>query len=819
MIFIVPLLLLTLIRSNPIANVEIYDCARINNSIAYEDFVIVKIKALTLRGFNSFSDLKFECDEFFSVPMLQLIPNTELILDQSLNLTGLLIQSTGLTIHFAYLKGIDVNSHSTFHLNTNFILNKIFIDISYSRLTFFSDSELIDIELCFNFDASAANFLTQTTNLVLRNYNIFNAKICPYVFNNSDLNTLVVNRISSSFLNRNQLEFVDVKKEDMVSRVNSLFLRVDYDQLTLKILNKNVFRFLNTLSVSEVLYGIEPSLFRNFQYLSKISLVLYNFKQFFHATQNEWFSSLKHDAKSFDLAEYNKKNNINLLNILFKHDSETSFNTVYAYPDEDFCLFRRFPHAKIVYPILDPGEPVACTCTVLWLLQHTLTFFSLAKSGNADEFYSISYLDFIAQDLMIIPLIKCVDARTFNRSFDLCNFAERLQSCNQSKFNAGREGSSGASIFGNDIDVLYAIKWLEYVFLVVLTPILASVGFLSSLLLIIVVENLKNLKKHNIIFNNNKSNRSLFKHIKINAVFNLVLCVVMIFKLVNECLFYTSSIYCSKVSITYASQSFKVVFIEFFGNLVEMCGNLSYLGISFSRFILISNKGHGLYKRFDEIRISVYVVGLLVFGSLMSVFKLFQYKINYGYFSFGTLDFPNEIRTNEYCFENGIECAIFNVVKIANNFLNDFFFLVLILIVDLILFKNYGQYSKNRKRLIKSCKQDEGNHIKNRITKMIIINGVIYLCSHFPELLVIVLLYVFQTELNSFCSVQMTCDKMNEMARVFIFISIISQFFLNNTFNKHFNESFNDILSRFRAKPPKKASPDASVSSNFSSQN
>ena len=176
-------------------------------------------------------------------------------------------------------------------------------------MTFFSNSDLIDIELCFNFDANSPNFLTQTSNLVLRNYNIFNTKICPYLFNNSDLNTLVVNQISSSFLNRNQLEFVDVKKEDMVSHVNNLFLRVDYDELGLKILNKNVFRFLKNLCVSEVLYGIEPSLFKNFQYLSKISLVLYNFKNFFHATQNAWFNSLKQDAKTFDLVQYNKKNN------------------------------------------------------------------------------------------------------------------------------------------------------------------------------------------------------------------------------------------------------------------------------------------------------------------------------------------------------------------------------------------------------------------------------------------------------------------------------------------------------------------------------
>jgi hypothetical protein len=61
---------------------------------------------------------------------------------------------------------------------------------------------------------------------------------------------------------------------------------------------------------------------------------------------------------------------------------------------------------------------------------------------------------------------------------------------------------------------------------------------------------------------------------------------------------------------------------------------------------------------------------------------------------------------------------------------------------------------------------------------------------------VLLLLYAFQTKMFFFCSSQMTCDKLNEMAQFFTFISIISQFFINNAFNKHFNDSFRHLFNR-----------------------
>ena len=121
--------------------------------------------------------------------------------------------------------------------------------------------------------------------------------------------------------------------------------------------------------------------------------------------------------------------------------------------------------------------------------------------------------------------------------------------------------------------------------------------------------------------------------------------------------------------------------------------------------------------------------------------------------------------------------------------------LILTLITDLLLFKNYGMILLKKKK-IASSKVGKANDAKQRITKMIIINGVIYFAAHIPELLTVILLYVFRIYFTEFCSLEMTCDKINEIAEFFIFISIISQFFINYSFNTFFRESFFNLLTK-----------------------
>ena len=72
----------------------IYNCKKINSTINKEKIFSSHISASTIKDFNDFKEIKFNCtDLVFDFDLIQFIPNNELILDkvpniQDLNLPG-----------------------------------------------------------------------------------------------------------------------------------------------------------------------------------------------------------------------------------------------------------------------------------------------------------------------------------------------------------------------------------------------------------------------------------------------------------------------------------------------------------------------------------------------------------------------------------------------------------------------------------------------------------------------------------------------------------------------------------------------------------
>jgi hypothetical protein len=183
---------------------------------------------------------------------------------------------------------------------------------------------------------------------------------------------------------------------------------------------------------------------------------------------------------------------------------------------------------------------------------------------------------------------------------------------------------------------------------------------------------------------------------------------------------------------------------------------------------------------------------------LLSLFKVFEYKINLLYFSYNSFDFPDEKRSFLYCTNNKLECDFFYAIKLANSVVNDCLILIANIGVDLFMFKFFGEFSIKKRKISNTFKQDETIQTKNRITKMILINGIIYSVSHFPELIVLSVLQIYKQKLSDFCEVQMTCDKLNEMAEFFNMIYVFSQFFINYTFNKLFKHTFSQMKNKIQ---------------------
>jgi hypothetical protein len=708
----------------------------------------VQIKDLLIKKFNNFKEIKFDCQNVeFDFELIQFIPNTQLILDKTLNLSNLKTSTNALTIHFVFLNGIDIDANTNLKSKSD-----IFMDLSYSKFRFFSNESLFNESSCSKYKRRTKNFLTKINTLVLRNYVSFNSKLCPYLFEDSFLNSIFIGGISNTFLNKNKFEFF--QGDDQVkslAHIDEIHLDVSYESLTSKQLHKILFENIKYLAINRLLNDIEADLFKDFNYLMRISLQLYDFKEFF-SNGNLWFDYLRFNGKNYDLKFYNTRNNANILHLLFQHDKLTVFNKIYDYPDQDFCLFHHFPHEKLIYPVVDPTAKINCSCTVLYLIQFTPLYYKEELDVNTTHDFENNYYYFTELGTFDIKMYYCFQLVNYNTLLSACNFRERIKKCNKSSFKANKNENS----ITNDLNVINVIKWFEYVLLIVLNPMFAFAGLVSNSIVIVVIRNFSHMKKEQLEQSSLKSNKNMFTHIKVNSIFNCIYCMIVMLKLINECLYLTSDVYCSKLAIYPSSQSFKIIVQEFMGNIIKTCCNLSYIGIVFSRFILISKKTNGIYNKFSKASFFYYSIMVLTFGVAMSLFKLFQYKINHGYFSFGTFDFPEEIRSSvEYCSTNKVECQFFEIMKLFNNLLNDVLMLILTLIIDILLLKNYGEMLIKKKK-ISYGKANKANEAKHRITKMVIINGMIYFVAHLPELSSVILLYIFRADLFEFCLYSMT---------------------------------------------------------------
>ncbi len=134
-----------------------------------------------------------------------------------------------------------------------------------------------------------------------------------------------------------------------------------------------------------------------------------------------------------------------------------------------------------------------------------------------------------------------------------CNFDEIFLKCD---IKPAKHDSKG--IFRNDVDLMFIIKWLEYILILIVQPILCSLAILTNILIILVIKN-------------NKAHKELKNRMNIyaliNACFNIVYSIIMLCKLVNTCVFYYSKAdQCSSIYQEKSSQYFKIIGVYFLGN-------------------------------------------------------------------------------------------------------------------------------------------------------------------------------------------------------------------------------------------------------------
>jgi hypothetical protein len=286
-----------------------------------------------------------------------------------------------------------------------------------------------------------------------------------------------------------------------------------------------------------------------------------------------------------------------------------SFEKVFDYPDEDLCLFKDFPHSHLVVPIISPGVKIACTCTLQWLEMYLHLY--------EPWFYTINASSYVYDYKTSLQKREYTLKFCYEQTLRECDFRKRFEKCNLASINHSKFS------FNSDNDIFQLAKWLQYILLVILQPIFTFSGLFNNLLLIWIITD----KTNDHLFK-----EAMYKHIRINACFNAVYCLIRSFSLLNQCLEFNGSPYCSSIYQEQWAQYFKIIVVNFLGNSLKFCSNVSYLFFAISRFILIANvkQEHKLFSITKRIPLLFYMGILFLVALLLNLFRLFQYKINTG---------------------------------------------------------------------------------------------------------------------------------------------------------------------------------------------
>jgi len=731
-------------------------------------------------NFDTYSDIILSCNVLYDVHDIYevyLMPRKPILLDESLMLERM-FQKSDLRINLLNVKGLALyEKHKVAHavkakICCIYFLHTI-LDIYLDKNT-----KLSRLECRKDIFQNLTNFFSNSFNVLRFDNVIFPQQgLCILLFENCLTREIHFGILINSLLIKNRLSFIksdNNQSNDILPDLILVTFQMVYESLTSELLDIQLFHRIKGFIISENLLEIETHLLKEFKYLTFIQINILNLKELFHRG-TKWlkYSFYFRGNEEKDLKSYKTIRFIQL-------KTDTSFVQTYEYPNEDFCLFKEFPHDQLVLPVIIASEALTCTCTLKWLQMNYTNFKSLFYVINDYERFLKESLENYAQNGFL---------------FQFCN--EKTTECDMADLENKCKISKSFSKNMDDVDLYFVIKWFEYVLLVILQPLLASISIINNLLILVTLRNKEKQK----LFKD-----QMYKHMEINSFFNMIYCIIKTLSLVNICISNTGhSLFCSRFYTEEWSQYLKIIVQHFLGNVFRTSVNISYLFFSLCRLIDSSKLKEGKYfKKILKLNLKLYVFLLFIFAILISLFKLFQYEVTWRKDNNNSLaEYPLEIYNEVTCSFSYFtsKCKLFDSLKIVNNSLNDILFFVFNIALDLFML-NYFNQAINHKISLRKSNADNTDLLnkKKKVNRLVVLNGILFFISHMPEFIISILLLSFRDKITNFCTHLIPCDLLNEEAQFFNLISTMCTFYLLLIFDRNFKESFHSRVKQIKTR-------------------
>ena len=381
-----------------------------SNSQITPNYCRIAGELLLCANFDSFTQLNFN--------NIQLDPNTKIkyisfrasseaqvILDSSLDLSSLNGKiDNNYQVILEKISGIDILANP--FLQIGLLANNLAFESSKFEL--FHENSQITLEKCNNLLQNTA-FLSLSmtaTSIYFSNSNYTRIPVCQVFFRdaklkNFELKNIRKNNLFSFFKGVN----ITQSFRSVIENFDILESDFEFDD---NILDKNIFKNTSHIRIKRsYVRDIQKNLFRPLTELKSLELELFNFDEAINTSKN-WLYSLNADLK----VDLNDINEFNSSKDRAFHLLLTDLNKTYEFAEKDFCLFKDFPHEKLILPIINTRDNLPCSCTLLWLLKHKKLY------------------DLNNQNIMNTPSTRaCFSVSNFDDIIEACDFSERVENC------------------------------------------------------------------------------------------------------------------------------------------------------------------------------------------------------------------------------------------------------------------------------------------------------------------------------------------------------------------------------------------------------
>ena len=407
-----------------------------------------------------FDTLTLICDNFTTLKELNFTPTqlvfkyfviqpvSPILFDHSFNISNLKFENNTI-ISLSNFNGFDIMTNPFKSIKyTGITVN---LNLNQTQLNFYFNNKLIDSSSCSSkhLNSDIQPLFSAFDRLIFYESVAYPSKLCSKIFENSIINDLLIFNVNKL----NRLSFMSPVEPLSLFKIDKLiFINSDVGELNSDLLDKYIFQYITSLSFINVyLSRIEMGLLREFKYLKSLALELTNFKEFIQDLS--WFNDLNYAFK--EILSYDSLNSLNITQRYKSSQMELLLSDVkmeYDYADDQFCLFKSFPHTQLVYPAISSKKSLNCTCSLIWLIQFYRMY------ANKDR-------------LVTQSVEECIqDERMFNETIYKCGFRESLNKC--SKFSEKNNVASEKKLETWELALIIALPMAIFILLIVLCHVL-----------------------------------------------------------------------------------------------------------------------------------------------------------------------------------------------------------------------------------------------------------------------------------------------------------------------------------------------------------